>query len=152
VKIWKVILATVVIFAAGLLTGAFITRSELPAQPQKPQVEAPIEPPNPIIVQERFLNRMKDELKLTSEQTNRLEKIFAESRARMKILTDLIEPEWRGELKDVRDKIRAELQPEQQKKFEEMLKHPHRPDPNEMRRRNERRGTNQPPRSNAPPA
>jgi hypothetical protein len=146
VKVWKVILATFVIFAAGFFTGSFIARKPLATPAQPPVVERKAEPPNPMIVQERFLARMKTELNLTPEQFDHLDKIFAESRERMKILMDIIEPEWRGELRDVREKIKAELRPDQRAKFEEMLKHPR---PGDPRKRGERR-TNQAPGSPAP--
>jgi Spy/CpxP family protein refolding chaperone len=142
VKFSKLILATLVIFAAGFVTGFMLSRSNSTQQIAQPKfVEQPVSPPDPVIVQERFLRRMKQELSLTPEQTNRLEKIFAESRERMRILMDLIEPEWRGELRDVREKIVAELNPEQRQKFDQMLKHPY----GDMRRRGDRR-TNSPAR------
>jgi len=141
VKVWKVIFATLVIFAAGFATGFLLTRDTGTQQNATTKiVEQRVSPPDPIIVQERFLRRMKQELNLSPEQTNRLDKIFAGSRERMRILMDLIEPEWRGELRDVREKIIAELNPEQRKKFDEMLKHPY----GDMRRRGDRR-TNSPP-------
>ena len=103
-----------------------------------------------MIVQERFLQQMKRELNLTPEQTNRLDKIFAESRERMKILMDLIEPEWRGELRDVREKIVAELRPDQREKFEQMLKHPRGRGDGDGRKRGDKR-TDAPQQSATPP-
>ena len=135
-KVWKVILATLVIFAAGFATGFMLTRDNTTQQnATKKVVEQPVSPPDPVIVQERFLRRMKQELNLTPDQTNHLDKIFAESRERMRILMDLIEPEWRAELRDVREKIVAELNPDQRRKFDEMLKHPY----GDMRHRGDRR-------------
>jgi len=151
VKVWKVILATLVIFAAGFVTGSLLTRTPVVTQPAKPPVETPVAPPYPILVQERFLQQLKRELNLAPEQTNRLDKIFAESRERMKILMDLIEPEWRGELRDVREKIIAELNPEQRKHFEDMLKHPRGRGDGDGRKRGEKRGSNAAPQSAAPP-
>lgn len=146
-KVWKVILATLVIFAAGFATGFMLTRNDHNPQVVKQIVETPVAPPDPVIVQDRFLRRMKQELNLTPEQTNRLEKIFSESRERMHILMDLIEPEWRSELRDVREKIVAELNPDQRKKFGEMLKHPY----GDGRRRGDRGSTNKQSRSSEPP-
>lgn len=146
-KVWKVILATFVIFAAGFVTGGLVTRRAAPRSPEQRVIETKVEPPSPMIVQERFLARMKTELNLTPEQHERLARIFAESRERMKILMDIIEPEWRGELRDVREKIKAELHPDQRAKFEAMLKHPRPGDP--RRPRGERR-TNQPPVTPSP--
>lgn len=120
-KIWKVIIATLVIFAAGFVTGSLVKKRPAPAVPAPAPVRT--EPPNPLLLQQRFLeHRMKRELDLTPEQAERIEKIFADSRERLKILMDLIGPELQGELGDVRDRIRAELRPDQQDRFEQLLK------------------------------
>ena len=71
-----------------------------------------------------LLERMKADLGLTSEQKHRVEKIFAESQERMSVLWDVINPEVQTELREVREKIRAELRGEQLEKFEKLLKHP----------------------------
>ncbi|HMJ90240.1 MAG TPA: hypothetical protein VK530_10510 [Candidatus Acidoferrum sp.] len=149
-KVWKVILATVVIFLAGVVTGTFIARNPSPVHSPQPPTGTPVSPPNPMIVQERFLSRMKQELNLTPEQIGRLEKIFAESRERMKILMDIIEPEWRGELRDVREKIIVELRPDQRDKFEQMLKHPRGRGDGDGKKKGEKRVTNTEPASTAP--
>ena len=123
-KVWKVIIATLVIFAAGFVTGGLLVKQKktVPPSPQPPPV-ARVEPPNPMLMQQRFLeHRMKRELNLSPEQTGRIEKIFAESGERIRVLMDLIGPELHGELVDVRDKIRSELDPEQREKFEQLLK------------------------------
>lgn len=117
-KIWKVILATIVIFAAGVLAGGLIAKSLAP-KPQLPK------PPVPgILSQQRFQSRLKEKLQLTPEQTNRIDRIFAESNERVRILWGLIGPELQKELQEVRDSIRAELTPEQREKFEQLLKRP----------------------------
>ena len=122
-KIWKVILATLVIFAAGALAGSILTKAFTPpAPPPKP-------PLPPILSQQRFQEKLKKELQLTSEQTNRVDKIFAESNERIKILWGLVGPEMQKERRDVYESIRAVLAPEQREKFEQLLKEPsHRPD------------------------
>ncbi len=123
-KIWKVILATLVIFAAGAMTGGLLVKNN---QPPAPVTPAPAGPPSPMIVQDRFLERMKRDLNLTPEQTAKLGRIFAESRERMKILMDLIEPETRAELAEVREKVKAELRPDQRERFEQLMRHQFRP-------------------------
>lgn len=116
-KIWKVILATIVIFAAGAFAGGMFVQSRAPER-------KPVEPPiPPILAQQRFQQKLKKELELAGEVTNRIDKIFAESNARIKIIWDLLNPEMQKELKEVRDNIRAELTPEQREKFEQLLKH-----------------------------
>lgn len=139
-KIWKVILATLVIFAAGAFTGVVVTKARAPKV-------LPAEPPvPPVLGQQRFQHKLKKELELTGDVTNRIDKIFADSNARIKIIWDLLNPEMQKELKEVRDNIRAELTPEQREKFEQMLK-AHR----EGFRRSGPRGTNQISSTNGPP-
>ena len=123
-KAWKVILATLVIFAAGLVTGSFLAKGSKPLLPTQPIRPDPA-PPVPWIVQERFLQTLQRELSLTAEQTARLKAVFADSRERMHILMDLINPELQAEKREVAERIRGELTPEQLIKFEQLLKHPH---------------------------
>jgi hypothetical protein len=123
VKIWKVIFATIVIFAAGALAGGILARnfrvSALASSPPVPGV----------LSQERFQTRLKKELLLSADQTNRIDKIFGESNERIKILWGLIGPEVQKERQEVRENIRAILNPGQREKFEQLLKEPpRRPD------------------------
>jgi Spy/CpxP family protein refolding chaperone len=143
VKVWKVILATIVIFATGVVTGALLSKSNTPAPAPLPQQQPrPAAAPVPSwIVQERFLQLMKRELTLTPEQVSKLESVFADSRERMQILMDLINPELQAEKREVADRIRAELTPEQRTRFEQLIKRQHKPDGTD-RRRGERRSTN----------
>lgn len=130
-KLWKVILATIVIFAAGAFMGGMLVKA------LTPRSQSPV-PPH--LLQQHFQARLKKELNLSGDQTNRIDKIFAESAANMKILWDLIGPEVEAEKRDVRGKIRGDLTPEQREKFEQLLKQPpHRPD---GQRRGARGGTN----------
>jgi Spy/CpxP family protein refolding chaperone len=123
VKIWKFILATVVIFAAGAFAGGMWVKSFAPPAAPSPK------PPIPgILTQQRFQARLKTELKLTPEQTNRVDRIFADSNGRIKIIWDLLGPEVQKERQVVYENIRAELTPEQREKFEQLLKEQHRPD------------------------
>jgi uncharacterized membrane protein len=122
VKIWKVILATIVIFAAGALAGGMFVKS------RTPQLVVATPPIPPILAQQRFQARLKKELGLEGDQTNRIDKIFAESNARIDIIWKLLGPEMQKELREVHDNIRAELTPAQREKFEQLLKQQHRPD------------------------
>ena len=134
-KIWKVILAKLVIFAAGMFAGG------IAAYRFKPVPPPPTTPVPPILSQHRFQEKLKKELQLTADQTNRIDRIFAESNARIKIIWDLLGPEMQKERKEVYESIRAELTPEQREKFEQLLKEPaRRPD---GQRRGPRPGTNQ---------
>jgi hypothetical protein len=134
VKVWKVILATLVIFAAGMFAGGVVVKRSIPKL-AKPEAPVP-----PILFQQRFKEKLKKELTLEAEQAQRIDRIFAESGERMKILWGLIGPEVEAEKREVRDKIRAELNAEQREKFEQLLKRPsHQSDP----KRSSRPGTNE---------
>ena len=120
VKILKIILATMVIYAAGVLTGALIVRSN-----KVPSAHEEVPPwvfRGPDFVQQRFLERLKKEVNLTPEQAQRLGVIFRESRDRMNGWWEIIGPEMRAEVKEVKDKIRAQLNAEQWAQFEHLLK------------------------------
>lgn len=116
-KIWKLILATLVIFATGVITGGVLTRhasTHIPA-PNSGSRHSPLSRPD-------FLQRMSADLKLTPDQTNRLDTIIRKSHQRTEPLWDLIRPLLDEETTRVRSEIKAELTPEQQAKFEELTK------------------------------
>jgi Spy/CpxP family protein refolding chaperone len=128
VKTWKAILATLVIFAAGMFAGGLVTKRVFPQKP--PPIPAP-----PVDMQQRFYQKLKKELDLTAEQTNRLDKIFVEGNARVKIIWDLMAPELQKERQEVFENIRAVLTPEQREKFEKLAKErPHKSDGDAGRR------------------
>ena len=122
---WKVILATLVIFTAGLFTGgALVSRFKHPKlYPARPAQD--MAPGLPILNRE-FLLRMEKDLELTRTQRERIENILRDSRERTAILWKLLEPEWREELRHVTGQIREELGPDQRARFEELLKRPRR--------------------------
>ncbi len=151
---WKVILAILVIFAAGLVTGALVVKSTQPKPPARRDA-----PYQPRLVQRTFLERMKKELALSPEQAAHLESVLGESRDRIQILWDILGPEIQAEYRDVQERIRAELTPAQREKFEKLLKASHagRPggpppgDTHRPRGRREGSGSNRPPASAAQP-
>ena len=119
---WKVILATVIIFGTGVLTGGFVAQRafrERPAGPQ-PSAHQPDLVPIPYTVRREFLERMDQHLKLSREQYDRIARILRDSQERTRIIVGLVSPEIQEELRAVRQEIREELTPEQRKKFEEL--------------------------------
>jgi hypothetical protein len=123
---WKVILATMVIFCCGVLTGALVIKTAFPQKPQEvrgglsfspdraPGFSAPIQSTN-------FLRRMQSQLALTSDQTSQIAKIMVSSQDRTKALWASIEPDVQRELSLVRAEIVHVLNPDQQQKFTDML-------------------------------
>lgn len=125
---WKVILATMVIFGCGVVTGALLMKTELPragvAQELPPHPANSTNPPPPLaqIQRPEFLRRMQKQLDLTPGQRDEIAKIMRASQERNRPLWDQIAPQMREEVKRVREEIRQALTPDQQKKFDEMLK------------------------------
>lgn len=123
---WKVILAALVIFAAGAGTGALTMKLNQP--PITPTASNPIPhrnlegtnsvnnpprpgppgPPGPERHAQFFVQRMQEKLNLTPEQTQRVLTIMTNSQERMKM-----------EFASVQELINKELTPEQMEKFKE---------------------------------
>lgn len=122
---WKVILATLVIFGCGVLTGAFIVDGRRSNSAHAGERAAKTGIPAWQFQRLEFLHKATKHLDLTPEQQQRVEKILRDSQERTKQLWDRVAPQMRDELHKVRESIRAELTPEQEKKFEVLLKgHP----------------------------
>ncbi len=118
---WKAILATLVIFTAGLFTGGLGVRWLTPAPKPafRPTTENPL---MPWMVREQFVQFLAEKINLTEEQKDKILKIVHQSQQRTQILTGLIEPEMKEELRATRESIREVLNPEQREKYEEILK------------------------------
>jgi Spy/CpxP family protein refolding chaperone len=117
---WKVILATLVIFTAGLFTGAVGVRQF--ATPPARFRPGPDNPFQPWMLREQFVKYLDSQMNLTPEQREKIGSIVHESQQRTQILTGLIEPEMREELKNTRQAIREVLTPEQRGQYDEILK------------------------------
>jgi hypothetical protein len=136
VNSWKVILATLVIFGAGVVTGGLLvtyavrtnvstspTPSVAAANPKQRPPQMPAMTPWQLRNRE-LVRRMDRDLDLSPEQHGRIEKIIADSQERTKALWKPIAPQMNRELQQVHAQIRDELNPDQQKKFDELMK-PH---------------------------
>jgi Spy/CpxP family protein refolding chaperone len=107
-KVILVVLATVVIFSTGLLTGVVLVRQMAPrSTPPPPRFAGPR--------WQQFMYQAQGELELTPEQHQRLTTILRESQERARTLAG-------GEFRKVREQIQAELSPAQKEKFERLLK------------------------------
>lgn len=148
---WKIVLATLVIFAAGVVTGGlmvgYANRASmkqhrlLPRETANRRVENPkaaINPreatklpriPNthPQWLRMDFLQRLDGELGLTEEQHRQIERIITEGQERNRQLWNRALPEMRREIQKTRELIRGVLEPQQIQRFEELMKqHPQR--------------------------
>jgi hypothetical protein len=138
---WKVILATVVIFGAGVLTGGLLVNyvdlahgpnARFPfwrgnphpqmgnQEPSRPG-ELP-RPRPPEIWRKEFIEHLDKALNLTPEQHAAISKIIAEGQEQNRVIWTNVAPKLREEMQQVQQRIRAQLTPEQQKRFEEMIR------------------------------
>ena len=129
---WKVILATLVIFGTGVITGGLLVsyadRVSRPIVRPAPPIQA--SNPSAIVRAPNFLDRLDAEVKVDSVQRERIQKIVVEGQARTR-------EAWQQTIRQ----IRRELTPEQRARFEELMKHP----PNPRRPNPPRAQTNAPP-------
>jgi hypothetical protein len=148
VNSWKVILATIVIYGAGVMTGGLLVNHVYRSHPRNPRrVETPAassnsasstnsqnqatsKPPRqPEILSRQFLQRLDAELHLMPDQHDAVQKIITDGQNLM-----------HKTILDARLEIREQLTPEQRSQFDELVKRPPRRTPN---------STNAPP-ANAP--
>ena len=161
---WKVILATVVIFGAGVFTGGLVVQNvdrsrfshrEHPQtppdiQPQTNKADAThsqetFRPRQPEMFSRQFVQQLDDNLQLTPDQRDKISKIIADGQERNREVWTNYTPQMHKVLQDVQQRIRAELTPDQLKKFETMMKpHPPRRPPSPAR-------SNSPASTNLPP-
>ena len=140
---WKIILAIVVIFGAGALTGGLLVNyAELPhpKDVQRPPDEGnpPLQANNrdndqprpqdlprprpPEMLGKQFVQQLDKSLHLTREQRAAIAKIVAAGQERNREIWTNVAPQMHKMLQDVRQQIREQLTPEQRKQFEEMVK------------------------------
>jgi hypothetical protein len=131
---WKVIFATVVIFGAGVVTGGllvdYVGHSYQKNSPKHSAATAEVhhsatnQPPRqaeavklrlPEILNKPFLQRLDEELRLTPDQHEAIQKIINDGQNQM-----------RKVVQDARLEIREVLTPEQRKQFDELVKRPFR--------------------------
>lgn len=119
---WRVILATLVIFTSGLLTGGVAGRYL--AAPREGRVSPSPEdlPFRPQMLREEFVRQMQRELDLSPGQKEKISRTVHKAQERIRICYDSIAPDVRDELRRTREEMRSELTPEQAKQFEEFLR------------------------------
>lgn len=115
-----------VIFGAGVVTGGLLVRSTLQGRDRRPQhaVNAvrPAQPTSAGGTRIDLLRRLEQELNLTAEQREPIDKILKEGQERMKKLMETVEPHRREVLKQTIEEFRAVPTPEQQRRFDDLLK------------------------------
>jgi len=127
VNTWKVILATMVIFGAGVVTGSLLVRHTAPpSHPPRP-ANARLGPVSPSGMRVEVLRRVERELDLTPDQRAQVDAIISASQERTKKLMEPIAPQLHAELQQAKEAVRAVLTPEQRPRFDELLKQQQKP-------------------------
>ncbi|MBI3878852.1 MAG: hypothetical protein HY301_02155 [Verrucomicrobia bacterium] len=128
-KEWKVIVATLVIFGAGVVTGGILVHLTTPQKP--PRAKAGNSGGSPVLnpkelrgvgteQRREYLARLTRQLELTPEQSAKIDKTLHESQQHNKVIFDTIRPKLDDETHKVREQVRAVLNDDQRKKFDEL--------------------------------
>jgi len=116
---WRARVTVLGVFALGVALGAlamdFYQRGAWGRGPEGP-------PRRGESARERYLQRLVKELKLTPEQTEQVRRILDETRQEFLRLRDEMRPRFEEIRRRSRERLRAVLTPEQQAKFEEMMR------------------------------
>jgi len=120
----RVILATMVIFGTGVVTGGLLVQHTARLRPKgATHVSArPAPIPTPGTLKLDLLRRMQKELGLTPEQNERIDRILSQSQERSRKLMEPLRPQLTEELKHTREQFREELTPEQRTRFDEFVR------------------------------
>lgn len=119
VNAWKPILAALVIFCAGLVTGALGVR-QLDKSAVKQQRQQSSQSGPGMRLAGDYLRRLDKQLQLTEPQHKRIAAILKESQERTRHIYGKLDPQMRDELRQTRERIKAELAPSQLEIFEKM--------------------------------
>jgi hypothetical protein len=140
---WKIILAVVVIFGAGVITGGLLVNNVEPPRPKdiqhpagelnphpqannrdhdQPDPQDFPKPHPPEMLSKQFVQRLDKTLHFTPEQRVAIAKIVADGQERNHEIWTNVAPQFHKVLQDVRQQIREQLTPAQQKQFEELMK------------------------------
>jgi hypothetical protein len=125
VNSWKVILATVVIFGAGVLTGALVTQYTLLNAPRQPRAGLGFragEFGSPGGMRLEFLRKIQRELDLNRQQQERIDALLRQSQERTRKIMEPIGPQLRQELQHAKAEFREVLTAPQQERFDQLLK------------------------------
>jgi hypothetical protein len=126
VNSWKVILATIVIFGAGVFTGALVVQYTTGVYEARHQRTGfgfrSAESGSPGGMRLEFLRRMQRDLDLTADQRERIDKLLKQSQERTRKLMEPVAPQLHQELQRAKAEFREVLTSAQQSHFDELLK------------------------------
>jgi hypothetical protein len=118
---WKVILATMVIFVCGVVTGALVIKTQGNTSPHPRQSgDVGLGPPGP----PQDILRWLTPLNLATNQSEKIVKILQDSQATNWAIRESIAPLLHNEVERAHQAINLVLTPDQQVKYAELLKKP----------------------------
>lgn len=112
-RVILVVLATIVIFAAGVVTGSLVTRKT-----GRPLITQPMWGRFEMI--RRAVGEMDRRGQLTPDQHQRIDLIIRDHQELIADYFSILEPDVQDVFKKLRESIREELSPEQRRQFEEL--------------------------------
>ena len=142
---WNLILATVVIFGAGVITGGLLVEHVVQPHPKfihhpPAATTAPVtnSPPvvrsadllnlkQPALLTQEFVQKLDDQLQLTPAQRDAIQKIICTGQEQNHSIITNCTAQYHQVLQEVRQRIREQLNPDQLKEFEKLLKQMHPP-------------------------
>jgi hypothetical protein len=144
VNAWKLILAALVIFGSGFVTGGLVGRRTttvpLPAILRPAETNRPPHFNRPDQARRfDFILRAQHELGLTPEQRDQVEQIVREGQERMRGLWDEFNPHMQACFKEVREQIHSVLTEDQRARFDQLMKQRRPPRPEDGDPRDGRR-------------
>jgi hypothetical protein len=126
VNTWKVILATIVIFGAGVVTGGLLVRHSqtiqaLPLPRPAGQARPPL-PPSAAGLRIEFLRRAERDLDLSPAQRERVDRLIKESQDHTHQILEPVSPQLHQQLEQTRAAFLEVLTPEQRARFDQLVK------------------------------
>jgi uncharacterized membrane protein len=140
VNSWKIIVATIVIFGAGVVTGGLLVNYVQHSHPKNNHrastngethesqsrtnnsTALPRPPRPPEILGDKFIQQLDDALQLTPDQRASIQKIITDGQERNHAIWTNNAAQMRAVIQDVRHRVRETLTADQQKLFEELMK------------------------------
>jgi Spy/CpxP family protein refolding chaperone len=143
-----------VIFVTGVVTGGLLVHRVGHIRSVRPlhggNVARQAQPPSPGGLRLDLLRRMQQELNLTPAQRERIDKIIHQGQEHTRKITEPVRPQLQAEVQQVMQAFRDALTPEQQARFDQLLKQQQHPrEPRWSQPPRERPGQSPPARTNS---
>jgi Spy/CpxP family protein refolding chaperone len=127
VNTWKVILATMLIFGTGVVTGALVGRNYTAKEPISLHQRNMVQPRtvgaySPGGLRLEFMRRAQRDLDLSPGQRERVDKILKESQERTRKIMEPVAEDLRAELERTKQEFQEVLTAEQRARFEELMR------------------------------